>query len=82
MLRRRSRIYHRGRGRTRRRLPESRRSGTSYSRGGAEAHQWIHDLLDEVEKERELKLGAEERSVALQWRVNLDVEAVAWLRRE
>jgi len=35
-----------------------------------------------VEKERELKLGAEERSVALQWRVNLDVEAVAWLRRE
>ena len=32
---------------------------------GIEACQWILDLLAEVEKERELKLGAEERSVAL-----------------
>ena len=31
----------------------------------AETRQWILDLLAETEKERELKLGAEERSMAL-----------------
>jgi len=35
-----------------------------------------------VEKEQELKLGAEERSVALQQKANLDVEVIVWLRKE
>ena len=35
-----------------------------------------------MEKERELKLGAKERSVALQQRVSLDAEAIARLCKE
>jgi len=35
-----------------------------------------------VEKERELKLRAEERSTALEQREKLDVEKVAWLSGE
>ena len=46
---------------------------------GAEARQWILDLLAKVEKEQELKLGAEERSMALQQKVNLDAKVVARL---
>ena len=48
----------------------------------AEARQWILDLLAKAEKERELKLGAEERFAALQQRVNLDAKVVAQLRKE
>ena len=48
----------------------------------AEARQWIVDLLDEVGKERELKLQAEERSTALEQRAKLYDEAITWLRRE
>ena len=40
------------------------------------------DLLAELERERDLKLEAEERSAALQQMVNLDAEVVARLRRE
>ena len=42
----------------------------------------ILDLLAEVEKERELKLGAKEKLMALQKRVSLDAAAVTWLRKE
>ena len=35
-----------------------------------ETHQRILDLLVEVEKERELKLVAEEKLVALEWRAS------------
>jgi len=35
-----------------------------------------------VEKERELKLGAKDRSMALQQKENLDAKVVARLRRE
>ena len=42
-----------------------------------ETCQWIIDLLDEVEKERELKLRAEERSTALEQRAKLDIEMIA-----
>ncbi|XP_066373089.1 uncharacterized protein [Miscanthus floridulus] len=47
-----------------------------------EARQWVLDLLAEVEKERELKLGAEERSMTLQQRASLDTEAIARLCKE
>ena len=48
----------------------------------AEAHQKILDLLVEVEKERELKLGVEEKLMALEKRVSLDAEVVARLCKE
>jgi len=48
----------------------------------AETRQRILDLLAEVEKERELKLGAKERFADLQQRVNQDAKAVTWLCRE
>jgi len=48
----------------------------------AEASQRAVDLLAELEMEWDLKLRAEERSVALQGRVNQDVEGIAWLCRE
>ena len=38
--------------------------------------------MAEVEKERELKLGAEEKLTALEKRASLDATAVAWLRKE
>jgi len=47
-----------------------------------ETCQRILDLLGEVEKERDLKLGAEEKLVALEKRVSLDATAVARLRKE
>ena len=47
-----------------------------------EARQWIVDLLGEMEKERELRLRAEERSMALEQRAKLDAEAVTRLRGE
>ena len=48
----------------------------------AETHLWILDLLGEVEKERDLKLGAEEKLMALEKRASLDAAAVARLRKE
>ena len=45
----------------------------------AEARQRIIDLLEEVGKERELKLQAEERSATLEQRAKLDAEAIAQL---
>ena len=48
----------------------------------AEASQRAIELLEELERERNLKLEAEERSTALQQRANLDVEVIARLRRE
>ena len=47
----------------------------------AETCQWILDLLAEVEKERELKLGAEKLK-ALEKRASLDTTMVAWLHKE
>ena len=44
-----------------------------------EARQRIVDLLEEVGKERELRLQAEERSAALEQRAKLDAEAIARL---
>ena len=40
------------------------------------------DLLAEVEKERDLRLGAEEKLTALEKRASLDATAVARLRKE
>ena len=40
------------------------------------------DLLGEDEKERDLKLGAEEKLVALEKRASLDAMAIAQLRKE
>ena len=42
----------------------------------AETHQQILDLLAEVEKDRELNLGAEEKLTALEKRASLDGEVV------
>ncbi|XP_066334564.1 uncharacterized protein [Miscanthus floridulus] len=47
-----------------------------------EARQRALELLVEVEKERELKLGVEERSMALQQRASLDIKAIAQLHKE
>ena len=47
-----------------------------------ETHQWILDLLGEVEKERDLKLWAEEKLATLEKRVSLDVVAVTRLCKE
>ncbi|XP_066391760.1 uncharacterized protein [Miscanthus floridulus] len=47
-----------------------------------ETRQWILNLLVEVEKERELKLGAEEKLTALEKRESLDAVAVARLRKK
>ena len=47
-----------------------------------ETHQRILDLLGDVEKERDLELGAEEKLVALEKRVSLDATSVARLRKE
>ena len=38
--------------------------------------------MAEAEKERDLRLGAEDRSAALEQRAKLDAEAVARLRKE
>ena len=48
----------------------------------AETRQRILDLLAEVEKERELKLGAKQKLTVLEKRASLDATAVAWLRKE
>ena len=48
----------------------------------AEAYQLAVDLLVALERERDLKLEAEERSMALLQKANLDAEVVARLRRE
>ena len=48
----------------------------------AEARQRVIVLLAEVEREWDLKLEAEERSTALQQKVNLDAKVVARLCRE
>ena len=48
----------------------------------AETHQWILDHLGEVEKERDLKLDAKEKLMALQKRASLDAVVVARLRKE
>ena len=42
----------------------------------AKTGQWILDLLAKVEKERELKLGAEEKLAALEKRASLDATVV------
>ncbi|XP_066323426.1 uncharacterized protein [Miscanthus floridulus] len=44
--------------------------------------QWILNLLAEVKKERELKLGAEEKLVALEKRASMDAVVIARLRKE
>ena len=48
----------------------------------AEAYQRAINLLEELEREWDLKLEAEERSTALQQKANLDAEVVVRLRRE
>ena len=48
----------------------------------AKTHKRILDLLGEVEKERDLKLGAEEKLAALEKRASLDATMVARLRKE
>ena len=48
----------------------------------AETHQRILDLLGEVEKERDLKMGAEEKLTALGKRVILDAAVVTQLCKE
>ena len=48
----------------------------------AETRQRISDLLAEAEKERDLRLGAEERSTALEQRAKLDTEMVTQLCTE
>ena len=48
----------------------------------AEAYHQAIDLLTELERERDLKLEAKERSVALQHKANLDAKVVARLHRE
>ena len=45
----------------------------------AKTHQWIIDLLAKAKKERDLRLEAEERSVALEQMVKLDAKAVTRL---
>ena len=47
-----------------------------------ETRKRILDLLGEVEKERDLKLGAEEKLVAMEKRASLDAMAVARLCKE
>ena len=47
-----------------------------------ETHQRILDLLSEVEKERDMRLGAKEKLVTLEKRVSLDATAVARLHKE
>ena len=48
----------------------------------AETCQQVLDLLGEVEKERELKLGAKEKLTALEKRVSLDATTIVWLHKE
>ena len=48
----------------------------------AETRQHILNLLGEVEKERDLKLGAKEKLVALEKKASLDATTVARLRKE
>ena len=48
----------------------------------AETRQRVIDLLAEAERERDLRLVAEERSTALEQREKLDTEMVARLRME
>ena len=48
----------------------------------AETRQQILDLLAEVEKKRELKLGAKEKLVALEKKASLDATVVARRRME
>ena len=48
----------------------------------AETRQQIIDLLAKAEKERDLRLGAEDRSAALEQRAKLDAEAITRLRKE
>ena len=47
-----------------------------------ETRQWIINLLAEAEKERDLRLVAEERSATLEQRAKLDAEMVARLCKE
>ena len=47
-----------------------------------ETRQWILDLRSEVKKKRDLRLGVEEKLVALEKRASLDATTVAWLRKE
>ena len=48
----------------------------------AKTCQQILDLLGEIEKERDLKLEAEEKLVALEKRASLDATVVSRLRKE
>ena len=48
----------------------------------AETHQRILDLLSEVEKERDLRLGAEEKLTDQEKSPSLDAAAIARLRKE
>ena len=48
----------------------------------AETRRWILDLLAEVEKKQELKLGAEEKLMALEKRASLDAMVATRLHKE
>ena len=48
----------------------------------AETRQFILDLLSELEKERDLRLGAKEKLVALEKRASLDAAVVTQLCKE
>ena len=63
----------------RRRPPGCRKQRDELLQWNAETRKWIINLLDEVGKERELKLRAKERSTVLEQRAKLDAEAVARL---
>jgi len=47
-----------------------------------EACQWAVDLLEELEREWDLKLEAKERSAALKQKANLDAAVVVRQHRE
>ena len=59
-----------------------RKERDEFPQKDAETHQRILDLLGEVEKERDLKLGAKEKLMTLEKRASLDATTVARLRKE
>ena len=60
----------------------SRPCRQGHGRKENETHQWVLDLLGKVEKERELKLGDEEKLVALEKRASLVAAAIGRLHKE
>ena len=78
----RSRPYRRGCGKDEEEAARVRRERDQLLQRDVETHQRILDLLAEAEKERDLKLVAEEKFVALERRASQDTEAVARLHKE